>query len=530
MFKTYLHVPTELYLEVQEYVSELSYWNFIHVSKQLSNAYGETSRSYSHSFADVEVEKEEWPLKLSTYPPSVLNITPCRCGAELPVVKPKYLYATEKEETPTLTGGWWWWKNMRYLRFKENKHVTHFERLLLIGALQLTSFVALNDLSILSSLRELELVDCSAVYEVSCLGNLTKLVIDKCPLVIDVSQLGSVPDLSLLHCQSLEDISQLKNNHRLTIKNCPKIKHYSVFQYPSHLATNIIENDNSVNPMNKLFTRAKTLRLESYLGESLQLKHCRFLYELSLVDCGIKDFTSFSQPPYSRRHLHKITVINCQNIISLAGLSFIPVIKIFYCENLVDISDLGRGCKKKSRVFNLSVTINGCHRITDFSGLRDIRKINISYCDGFPVDAKDLGKVEILSISNCYQLKEFRLPSNQLKSLELCRCQSLTKIKGLWKVREVKIVKCPGLKSLKGLFKSDTSTTFLEAEEREKWEEFDDNDGSHNEKIVLSPRLYEKLYFQEKVDLLNIYQLDGITDEHCDRFPEEVILLKRKKS
>jgi hypothetical protein len=82
----------------------------------------------------------------------------------------------------------------------------------------------LTDVSALSHLDSLTLVDCVGVSDVTCLGAIkSSLRLERCLRIVDVSALGRIPSLILNGCPEIVAISQLTDNSKLTILSCPGI-------------------------------------------------------------------------------------------------------------------------------------------------------------------------------------------------------------------------------------------------------------------------------------------------------------------
>ncbi len=90
-----------------------------------------------------------------------------------------------------------------------------------IPHLSMGCFVNINDFSMFTSQRYLEIYNCQGLTDVTNFRFIHQLKLKECHSITDVSALNGVYDLTLSKCRGIKDISKLGNHYRLELSNLP---------------------------------------------------------------------------------------------------------------------------------------------------------------------------------------------------------------------------------------------------------------------------------------------------------------------
>jgi hypothetical protein len=214
------------------------------------------------------------------------------------------------------------------------------------------------------NLKTLELRNCSSITDVNCLAavkSLYSLIIDSCSSVKNVSKLGRVPVLKLDACEALDSLDGLGIcNQSVKISCCPRISYFEplssvpkvqivscskfpVSTIPFHLNEQIRKNNNDL-------LQPKLLFLDR-LPQLTDVIHLDNLYFLKIS--------------------------YCPGLLSLnnACLKEIHTVFISYCENLEDITGLGK---------NYRVELQHCDQLKYIGALNSVPFVVVQNCRLLP--------------------------------------------------------------------------------------------------------------------------------------------------
>ncbi len=320
------------------------------------------------------------------------------------------------------------------------------------GAKQLTEINALKNVPILSFER-------CGIQNISMLGNQIRLTIESCPIV-DVSSLSRIRYLSLIDCYEITDVSPLFGVYSLNISFCIKVldisslgghyrlifssfrrvKGFHCLSGVPHIELNHCHigdssflrgcksvklfDCNDFDPMD--LVNAKIVQVvcgtmmknsvdvlkdvyDLTLGDNMNttsipwnnyrlniiqnplitdysfimnLQHLLIQYQENLLYLIRAGNVSYFQ------HLQSLTIDNNIDLEHVNGLGNIPILNIKRCYELWDLSGLGR---------NRSVSISFCRKIKDVSSLATVPIVTIRGCSEL-IDSTCLSKVERLKI------------------------------------------------------------------------------------------------------------------------------------
>jgi hypothetical protein len=347
-------IPLELFLEIKLYLSELEHWKWLRASKNVFNEiYFDTRRIfltgkkfhhyiYGKVFQNLILSKIRTPQRQLTfrvistvYPEGTVKLEDAAVSLALLSMKP---CSEEKYILPTIVVS--------------------------DTSIKIYIFDGLQEIHPdFSGMTKLSLSNCHQRMDVSCLQGIQEVSFYNCSNISNIHVLGKVHTLKMAHCPDVTDISGLNNNSLLTVLNCPNVK--------------------------PLFNRLNTVQLTCDSA----------LYQQSgwVAISGLRTCRLTSRPYCSELEsrfdglfcleLHRIPSIRTLN----NSVQRIPIVVIFRCNDLTNISDLG---------LNRSVTISCCPQIKYFSSLRNVVKVVIECCVGF-TNGHDVENVQDLTIDSC---------------------------------------------------------------------------------------------------------------------------------
>jgi hypothetical protein len=339
----------------------------------------------------------------------------------------------------------------------------------------------LTDVSALSHLNSLALVDCVGVSDVTCLGTVkSSLRLEKCPRIADVSALGRIPSLILNDCPEIRDISQLTDNSKLTILSCPDIDiSLQKEQAPHHTKadlnffhSDIMETAEQLQSFlqsmsSSSFSSLRELFLERYSNYYIDPSHLKNLSVLRLVSYGyFEDDDDDDDEDQEKERVNKSTTsvplgIDCCQLthlfqitldslpfpnLDLSSLFHVPVVELFYVP-IKTLQGLGG---------NKVLYLSGCDRVEDFSAARNIPKVHVAFNPNLE-NGLGLEGVEELTIQSCANFQDTSQLGN-LKKLRIAFCNSLEIVEGIENVSTVSLIRCRDLSSLSGLGNNDKIT------------------------------------------------------------------------
>jgi hypothetical protein len=243
----------------------------------------------------------------------------------------------------------------RYLSIDHCNSISNFSSLKCHDIPQLLSLknMRLRGLSSISSTcYSLILENCQLFCSLNFheLTQLYRLELNVCPTLTTTKHLGKVPYLTLSDCQTLTSLEGLGHGNRhVVIAGCQSISDFFALQSIYYLE--IISC--------KLFSSLQCLKnciaIKLRLCVNLQLQH--------------DDFSCLEK-------VRSLSLSFCTSIKSLKGLSTtkVEIIDITDCRLLSDIDDLGK-------ISNQMISLSGCPAITRVSHLREVSRVKIYYCN-----------------------------------------------------------------------------------------------------------------------------------------------------
>lgn len=273
-----------------------------------------------------------------------------------------------------------------------------------IQCLSLIQCNELEDISLLYGIYDLTIKGCRKVKNISCLGKHYRFTFGACaPIVKGYESLLNIPHVNLSHCNiddlsplqyaktvilnwclGIKDLSPLVNASSINISSCASITNLHVLQKIPALSLSVTSlppqtflNDfqtlqNTKLILNGIHLKVNTLSFLQHctevtlshtrnflflLNNSLELQYFKHLYSLMIEDILIEHVNAFGH---------------------------IPILKLYSCPRLNDISQLGKGnrlveihnCLIIEDVSSLVtvpiVTIRNCHNIKDYSCLEKV--------------------------------------------------------------------------------------------------------------------------------------------------------------
>lgn len=132
--------------------------------------------------------------------------------------------------------------------------------------------------------------------------------------------------------------------------------------------------------------------------------------------------------PLGRGRQKKLSIIECDNLISVPTFPSLYALHVESCDNLRDVSPLyGIPC----------LTLLRCNKVNDISKLGNHHKLNISYCSYRLRGYDSLATVRHICLIAC-DISDLSVLRNA-KSVELAECKSITDIKPLQNVQRLSL-------------------------------------------------------------------------------------------
>jgi hypothetical protein len=276
-----------------------------------------------------------------------------------------------------------------------------------------------SELKGFKNLASFHVKDSEKLQKLHNLPNLEELFVSNCPLLNEICCSLKLRKLSLQNLISLKMVKYFKS------ENGQETEILSTCEYLQ------IYGCERVEKVEKLMINAR--RVETNYSNLINLTQLSKIKHLSL------SFHLWGLPMAMLSKLFELTLHGCNRISSLKGLSKIPVLRIFYCSNLKDISDLS--------AHNQSVSISYCHQVVDYRPLRNIHhNINISAQEKFN-DAHDVINATTVTLQDCPNLVDVTMLSN-VQNFTLHSMQGISCLAGLHSLCAICISFCLRITSI----------------------------------------------------------------------------------
>lgn len=260
-------------------------------------------------------------------------------------------------------------RNLQKLEIFHCESVRNLQELAMIPDLSITSCPNITDFSCLGRQKSLTISDCLGLKDVRSFGTVTHLTLSECLQLVDIHPLKGIYDLTLLNMPQIQDLSGLGGHYRFTVMNCHRslLGYEDIFPLIPHLGISLpsreMLDDNHCS-------------LSFYGIESTAVNDFRFLLpktvSLSIYECyQLPEIFSSAQIHYFQ-HLSFLGLYGC-SLTTANGLGGIYHLCIEYCEELVDISELGQ---------NHTVRLLSCDNVQDVRSLSTVPNVTIINCVG----------------------------------------------------------------------------------------------------------------------------------------------------
>ncbi len=191
------------------------------------------------------------------------------------------------------------------------------------------------------SVQVLELSSCHDITSIDLFHligfmNLRVLKLRYCSSLIDVSCLSHIFELHLLDCPTIRDISDLNNNHKIVIENCGSIRDYSKsFRYSKVIVLQMSVSSHHPLYFNQLqaVTSLALKRMYPQLVSPLLYSES---FPPTLRSLSICSFPEFRLP---KQHQLKELIIESTSVISLESLDENTTIQSITLNNCKEISN-----------------------------------------------------------------------------------------------------------------------------------------------------------------------------------------------
>lgn len=292
-----------------------------------------------------------------------------------------------------------------------------------IHELILTECDGLIDVSPLKGIYYLNLSFCRQVNDISCLGKHHRLVILSCSEnLIGYNSLVNIPYITLGSCD-IEDITVLKYAKSIELNNCFLVKDVSPIKDVKHILIKYCENINNLQELKNvynltIFSYQITPKLLSEMkNHTLTIRRINnrrinnnnnnnnnneedIITNYSFFH-NFKHFTfepDRTLAPFIHdtknqlllfQYLQSITIDRCDDLTSVNGIGNIPIVRIYNCKNLIDITAFGknheidlRSCISLEDVRSLMtvpiVTLLQCPKIKNYDCLVNVPRLRLS--------------------------------------------------------------------------------------------------------------------------------------------------------
>jgi hypothetical protein len=474
------HLPLCLFQEIQKFLNNGDYADFMRTSKKLfedvkKETYSLTIRSRDMekflldlNFRDVILTKIKdprfqlcltysFPAPLYSLTYSITHIARTllqkllACQSCTLVIQEN---TTGIDEIP----GWIDFLNQRtYVRLEGNETVKCFEGLKSLKHLNLHGFNVLSDLSHFVHLTSLSLRSCPSVKDVSALKGLRKVVLEFCDRIEDISPLSHAYSIDINSCVTITKISSLTHNVKISVFGCPDVTDGE--QWKNNVARFVQSAITNTAQLMAGFPSAEKMTLFDYL-ETRKVSIGSKLKRITLDNSFLKDTSALSA-------LYTVVLYACNNLKILNGLENVSNVFLKWCSALYDISNLGKG--------NMNVLIESCLMINDFSSLKEVSRVRIKRFRGL-TNGYDIAGAKIIILDSCSNITNVSMLENA-EEVELCGCDGIASLEGLENVPTIVIENCRNLKWLKGLGlgRNEFITLDYETEDEDEWEDIDED-------------------------------------------------------
>jgi hypothetical protein len=339
-------------------------------------------------------------------------------------------------------------RNIRQLIFRNCKGIK-FDRLEAVERLDLISME--------------DLVDASDIRRITGLKSIT---ISFCSNLVNISALHGINKVKILNCESVTSFSGLGDHKSFTF-DCIEFGHncqdVSMFQDIDDI---VITSDLAHCDLSILQQVKERLVLhsdqqsecefESFSGKELSLTNfhlrlltnsfflnCPYLQYLELCHCTSIDFQPLADLKHHlRKTLIRVRLTSCGELSNVSTLGFVPVLHIDRCGPINSLEGLG-GLKGNKDLFLRGINAS------DLTPLRGIDKVLLSSYDFVSLGVSALENIRHLKIY--YGSFSEAVSVNNIRRLEIYRCQKLKSLGGLTKIRMLLLDNCHSLEDIDNL-------------------------------------------------------------------------------
>ncbi|CAB4431192.1 unnamed protein product [Rhizophagus irregularis] len=303
----------------------------------------------------------------------------------------------------------------------------------------------ITNLSELSKLTSLSVIDCPKLTTLDCLSNgLTSLSVIDCPRLITLDySTNALTSLKISGCYQLRNnidfskFTKLKSLHvgnyqSLTTLNCSLINKSTSLKISSFLQLNNITNLYKSSKLDSLFVidcpKLTTLDYSADELTSLTIFGCPKITELdcsstekliSLKICGCTKLNNIANL-FKSSKLENLSVIDCPKLTMLDySTNALTSLELISCKQLNKITNLSNVPKLTS------LTIIDCPKITelDCSSTKKLTELEVS--DLTKLNCSNTS-IKILSVNLCPNIKELNCSNiKELVNLDITNCSKL---------------------------------------------------------------------------------------------------------
>lgn len=192
----------------------------------------------------------------------------------------------------------------------------------------INSVSPLLTLSLFPVLMRLEIIDYHLPLDVSSFGSIPQLIFNGCSTILGLESLTDVRVLHIRHCSSVEDLSKLQRVTSLDVSFCSSLVQlgshpelHTLFVCP--LTLHLLEQNDNYNV---------NLIVEGDVSEAIMTYYLEPYQRLSLVNNSqIEHFEGFPM-------LHSLTLMNLENLRSIADLPSLKKFSVYGCPRLYSIN------------------------------------------------------------------------------------------------------------------------------------------------------------------------------------------------
>ena len=298
------------------------------------------------------------------------------------------------------------------------------------------------DVSALAGVPHLKLKCCTRLKNVTGLGNRPALdlsggVYGSNKALEDVSSLGGVGDLNLAYCRAVEDVSALGTADALNLSHCTAVKDVSSLGS----VANINVTHSGITSTRGLGGHTK-LDL-SYLAGLTDVSGIESVQEIVLHKCAsLVDVSPLASA-------HSIKISECHKVLDIGSLAAVQTLKVNNCQGIVCVAGFGNrerldltNCTSLADVAPLggvkTLRLSGCSSVTNPAGLGAVSDLDLSYTG--VADVAALATVHTLTLRKCKKLKDVSM-LGAVHTLDISECNKITDVSALGRVHNLKLEK-----------------------------------------------------------------------------------------